>query len=105
MKISQNHFLYPLKEEFDFVQSKVDPGVKEIYTTYLDNALSVNVPDDCANEIIPCNHEEVDTRILLHAAHAAKNGQQKGSICTVDTDVVALSVAYILHLQISRALD
>ena len=74
--------------------SKVDPGAKEIYTTYLENALPVNVHDNCTNKIIPCNHEEADTCML--------NGYQKVSIRTVNTDVVVLSVAHIQHLQISE---
>lgn len=42
--------------------------------------------------LAPCNHEEADTRIMLHAAHAAHSGHKKILICTVDTDVVVLAV-------------
>ena len=38
----------------------------------------------------PCNHEEADSRITLHAADAA---HKKILIRTVDTDVVVLAVA------------
>ena len=40
-----------------------------------------------------CTHEEADTRMLLHVAHAVRNGHQKIMIQTVDTDVVVLAVA------------
>jgi len=42
--------------------------------------------------LAPCNHEEADTHIMLHAAHAAHSGHKKILICTVDTDVVVLAV-------------
>lgn len=43
------------------------------------------LPDICA--LSPCNHEEADTRMILHASHAAQHGHQKIMIRTVDTDV------------------
>ena len=29
------------------------------------------------SSIAPCTHEEADSRMLLHVAHAARNGHQK----------------------------
>jgi hypothetical protein len=43
--------------------------------------------------LAPCNHEEADNRLMLHAAHAAHAGHSKIIIRTVDTDVVVLAVA------------
>jgi len=43
--------------------------------------------------LAPCSHEEADSRIILHAAHAAHSGHKKILVCTVDTDVVVLAVA------------
>ena len=40
-----------------------------------------------------CTHEEADTRLLLHANHAALHGHLKTLIRTVDTDVVVLAVS------------
>ena len=82
--------------------SKLKSGNKEIYTTHLDDVLTAHESDDYANEIKLCNHEEADTRMLLHVAHATKHGHQKVSIRTVDTDVIVLAVAQIQHLQISE---
>lgn len=42
----------------------------------------------------PCSHEEADTRLILHAADAARNGIKRVLIKTVDTDVVVLAVAH-----------
>ena len=41
----------------------------------------------------PCNHEEADSRIFVHAKHASLNGLNKIMIRTVDTDVVVLAIA------------
>ncbi len=46
----------------------------------------------------PCSHEEADSRMLLHASHAARQGHQKMLIRTVDTDVVVLAISVVQHL-------
>ena len=45
--------------------------------------------------LAPCNHEEADTRMLLHASHAAQHGHHAILIRTVDTDVVVLAVSLV----------
>ena len=59
---------------------------KEVVTTKGLAALS-NIERETSG-LSPCNHEEADTRLLLHAADAAKQGYRKIMIQTVDTDVV-----------------
>ena len=49
----------------------------------------------CKDGIAPCNHEETDTRIFIHIAHAAGDGLLKAIIHTVDTDVVILAIANV----------
>ena len=39
-----------------------------------------------------CNHEEADTRMLLHAAHAAHNGYSSVYLRSPDTDVAVIAV-------------
>lgn len=51
------------------------------------------------SEISPCTHEEADTRLLLHTAHAVNHGCQKISIRTVDTDVVVLATAHFATIK------
>jgi len=41
--------------------------------------------------LVPCSHEEADSRMLL-SAHAAKHGHHCILIRTVNTDVVVLAV-------------
>jgi len=47
--------------------------------------------------LAPCNHEEADSDIMLHAAHAAHSGHKKILIRTVDTDVVVLARTPFTH--------
>jgi len=56
-----------------------------------------SLPD--TSGLSPCSHEEADTRMMLHAAHAAHTGHNKITIRTVDTDVVVLAVALALTLN------
>ena len=48
-----------------------------------------------------CDHEEADTRIFLHAQHAASNGYKSIIIAADDTDVlmIALGPAHIIGCQ------
>ena len=41
----------------------------------------------------PCNHEEADTRMIVHVVHAVQEGHKKIAIRTVDTDVVVICTA------------
>ncbi|KAK0044996.1 Pinin [Biomphalaria pfeifferi] len=73
---------------------------KLIVTTQGPDVIS-NKPIDHTN-LSPCNHEEADTRMMLHLAHAAEHCRRI-LIRTVDTDVVVLSVAAMTrhpHLQL-----
>ena len=44
------------------------------------------------NLLAPYNHEEADSRMMLHVAYAARHGHQRILVRTVDTDVVVLAV-------------
>ena len=63
---------------------------KDVISTYNSDVLS-NHPRDLAR-LAPCTHEEADTRIILHLEDAVKDGNDKLSKRTVDTDVVVLAV-------------
>ena len=39
-----------------------------------------------------CNHEEADTRIIVHVRHALEGGAESVLVRTVDTDVVIILV-------------
>ena len=42
--------------------------------------------------LAPCNHEEADSRMVLHVAHAAQHDHHQILVRTVDIDVVVLAV-------------
>ncbi len=61
-----------------------------------DTAIS-NMEIDLSS-ISPCDHEESDSRIMVHVSDAVNNGHQKVSIQTVDSDVVAIAVRCFIEL-------
>ena len=66
------------------------------------NAVVCNRETDDTSSLSPCNREEADTRLLLHAADAAKNGLKKIMLRTVDTDVVVIAVSTFRDLGLSE---
>ncbi|KAG0715349.1 hypothetical protein GWK47_012116 [Chionoecetes opilio] len=56
------------------------------------------VPARDTTSIAPCNHEEADSRIMVHVADAVRQGFHKILVRTVDTDVVVLAVATVQQL-------
>ena len=78
------------KELFAFLTSKVAqfswPPAKAVNVTSGQAVV-------CIGNNIPmqnCNHEEADTRIVVHVLHALKQGEQTICVRTVDTDVVVI---------------
>ena len=45
-----------------------------------------------------CDHEEADTRLLIHLQDALLNSYAKCLVRTVDTDVVVILVVKLHHL-------
>ncbi len=53
----------------------------------------------------PCNHEEADTRIMVHVADCVKRGYNntgKITIRTTDTDVVVLAVSIVCLIAVTE---
>ncbi|KAG7161592.1 hypothetical protein Hamer_G014153 [Homarus americanus] len=95
------------KEElFSFLSEQVMQLVvkesKQLVVTGKKRVLTVPPRKDTAN-LAPCNHEEADTRMMVHAADALECGHRRILIRTVDTDVVVLAVA--LANERSEVLD
>ena len=65
---------------------------KSIYATDGINVLCSLTDADLSN-VVPCSHEEADTRLFLHACDAIRKGYKKLSVRTVDTDVVILAIS------------
>ncbi|KAL8599495.1 hypothetical protein ACOMHN_065946 [Nucella lapillus] len=75
-----------------------DQEDKQIIITDGEAVLSKPLLPD-PTSLTPCNHEEADSRMLLHASHAAQHGHHAILIRTVDTDVVVLAVSLAQELQ------
>ena len=64
---------------------------KELVTT-VGTGVCANFSRDTSG-LAPCNHEEADTRIMVHLVDAVHRGYSKVKIRTVDTDVVVLAIS------------
>ena len=78
------------KELFAFLTSKVAqfswPPDKAVYVTSEQGVVSIGDNSAMQN----CNHEEADTRIVVHVLHALTHGAKTILVRTVDTDVVVI---------------
>ena len=52
--------------------------------------------------LAPCNHEEADLRVLLHAADCARQGHLNVMIRVNDTDVFMIAIAKFQHLGLNE---
>ena len=78
------------KELLAFLTSKVEelklPPAKATYVTSGQAVVSIGASTPMKN----CNHEEADTRVVVHIVHALEQGARTIQVCTVDTDFVAI---------------
>ncbi|XP_064086105.1 uncharacterized protein LOC135201158 [Macrobrachium nipponense] len=84
------------KEElFHFLSKQVMESInvpeKQLIATDGEQVIAVPPFEDTA-ALAPRNHEEADTRMMVHAADAVKSGHCRILIRTVDTDEVVLAV-------------
>ena len=95
-------FLFDPKNKtklFAFLTNKITtftfPSSKLVYVTSAQSVLH----SGSATHMQDCNHEEADTRIVVHIQHALQQGMKTIEVRTVDTDVVVILVGvfYDLH--------
>lgn len=88
------------KELFEFFTTKVVkynwPLGKNVYIT----SGSAVALSGSGTPVEDCNHEEADTRLMVHILHSLQQGVKIKSIlvCTVDTDVVVILVGIFYDL-------
>ena len=89
-------------ELFAFLVKHISQMVitKELLATNGSDVLCIPARDTSC--LAPCDHEEADTRIMVHLADAVNKGYRKILIRTVDTDVVVLAVAATSKLEIEE---
>ncbi len=95
-KIELFHYLSRVIARSAFGEGKI------VITTFDENVLRNPCDDDVVIQteysISPCNHEEFDTRVLLHAANAASLGYKNVLIIANDTDVVVLAISFFTEI-------
>lgn len=89
-------------ELFNFLAQQVIsqpiPEGKEIYSTFEEKVLCS--PKRAQMSMLePCNHEEADTRLMVHVLDASVCGHQRIIVRTNDTDVVVLAVSIAKSIQ------
>ena len=94
------------KELFAFLTSKVAqfswPPAKSVYVT--SGQAVVCIGDSIPMAMQNCNHEEADTRIVVHVMHALKQGEKTICVRTVDTDVVVILAGTFHDLVVTQPL-
>ena len=62
----------------------------------------IDGPSNHSRHVAPCNQEEADTRLFLHAMEAAREGLSKLMVKTVDTDVVVIAISVYRRLGVEE---
>lgn len=92
------------KELFAHLTSRIEefswPPDKAVYVTSKQGVSSIGA---CIN-MIDCNHEEADTRIMVHTLHALEQGAKTVLVRTVDTDVIVILVGIFHDLLVVQPL-
>ena len=72
------------------------PETKQLHITYRDSVISKG---GNSAELAPCDHEESDTRVMLHISNAVRNGSRSIFLSTGDSDVVVIA-AYVFSVLV-----
>ncbi len=67
---------------------------KVLYATVDDKCYKITSQGSDKVAALHCTQEEADGRLLVHASHAASEGYQGTVICSEDTDVFVMSLAF-----------
>ena len=90
-------------ELFALLTSKVAsfdfPPNKAVYVTSGQSVIST-----MSTEMMNCNHEDADTRIIVHVLHALCQGMKSVKVRTVDTDVVIILTGAFFELSQAQPL-
>ena len=91
------------KELFEYLAARVQSlrlSNLEVISTAALGVISSTTADIAG--MVPCNHEEADTRIFVHTKHVSVNCMKKILIRTVDTDVVVLAIAFLQKVDVEE---
>ena len=74
---------------------------KELYTMYDESVLSSSTATKLSH-LDPCDHEEADTRIMVHVCDTCLSGHRRILIRTNDTDVVVMAISMTHTLSVDE---
>ena len=87
------------KELYDFLTDIVKnmeiPENKEVFITSEDRVFCKGTE----HEMPQCNHEEADTRIIIHVQDSLQRGSNTIMVCTVDTDIIVILIGHFYALR------
>lgn len=81
------------QERRDQLQGKV------IFVTAEERCFKISPAAASEVDDLKCSHEEADTRLLLHAHHAAESGYKSVLLIAEDTDVMILCLAFSRNID------
>ena len=67
---------------------------KTVFATHGENVLMSEDRADMS-ALAPCNHEEADSRMMIHALDASLHGHRRLKIRSNGTDVVVLAISVV----------
>ena len=80
-------------ELFEFLANQISKvESQKLIVSTIGSSIVTNASVENASFLFSSDHEEADTRMLLHATHASQSGMEKVMIRTVDTDVVIIAL-------------
>ena len=84
---------------FNFLADKIEQmsSPNMVIVTKEDNVLSNHT--NSLEGVSPCSHEEADTRIFVHARHAAQEGSKSVLVKASDTDILVIAISTMPTLQ------
>ena len=93
------------KELFAFITSKVAEFTFQLgKAVYITSGESVESVGSGNPGMLECNHQEADTRIVVHIVHALQQGMKRIEVRTVDTDVIAILAGAYFKLALAYPL-
>ena len=75
---------------------------KRLVETVQVGAIKIFIATIIVDSLKPCNQEEADTRMFLHAVHACSNRSSRVTIKSNDSDIVIWGTALSLQLDLEE---
>ena len=90
-------------ELFEFLANQIsEVESQKLIVSTIGSSIVTKASVENASFLFSSDHEEADTRMLLHAAHASQSGMEKVMIRTIDTDVVIIALSAFTSLNLSE---